>query len=75
MKGSKDKSGQLLLETAHEENKHISCCAADCSCNLDKRNTNSSTVSTLPSWLQKCTEENKRNTTSTKNQVCIYTLI
>ncbi|KAM6584182.1 hypothetical protein CsatB_011184 [Cannabis sativa] len=63
---SKDKSG---LETTEENNKHlISCCAADCSCNnLDKRNiTNSSTVSTLPSWLQKCTEENKKNTT--KNQ-------
>ncbi|XP_062091733.1 protein SMAX1-LIKE 3-like [Humulus lupulus] len=70
IKASKDKSGQLLLETA-EENKHISCCTADCSCNLDKRKTNSSTVSTLPSWLQKCTEESKRNATSKNQEYCI----
>lgn len=70
IKASKDNSGtQLLLETANE-NKNLSCCADHCSCNFDKHNTNSSTVSSLPSWLQKYKEENKRNTS--KNQVCVY---
>ncbi|PON84373.1 Butenolide signaling repressing protein-like [Trema orientale] len=69
IKASKDKSGQLVLLETADENKNLSCCA-DCSCNFDKHNTNSSTISSLPSWLQKYREENKRNT-SKNQEYCI----